>query len=38
MGPLGACRVGWDGKKYQLNPKIDEYDNQFIRFSGCRNK
>ena len=28
MGPLGACRVGWDGKKYQLNPKIDEYDNQ----------
>jgi len=24
MGPLGACRVGWDGKKYILNPKIEE--------------
>ena len=23
MGPIGACRVGWDGKKYILNPKID---------------
>ena len=23
MGPIGACRVGWDGKKYLLNPKID---------------
>ncbi len=24
MGPIGACRVGWDGKKYILNPKIDK--------------
>ena len=24
MGPLGACRVGWDGKKYILNPKIEQ--------------
>merc|ERR1711991_700275 len=24
MGPIGACRVGWDGKKYLLNPKIDK--------------
>ena len=24
MGPIGACRVGWDGKKYLLNHKIDK--------------
>ena len=24
MGPIGACRVGWDGKNYILNPKIDK--------------
>ena len=24
MGPIGACRVGWDGKKYILNPKINK--------------
>ncbi len=28
MGPLGACRVGWDGKKYILNPKVQDYDTQ----------
>ena len=24
MGPIGACRVGWDGKNYSLNPKIEK--------------
>ena len=24
MGPIGACRVGWDGKNYILNPKINK--------------
>ncbi len=28
MGPLGACRVGWDGKNYILNPKVQEYETQ----------
>ena len=28
MGPIAACRIGWDGKKYILNPKVQEYDNQ----------
>ncbi len=28
MGPLGACRVGWNGKKYSLNPKVPEYKDQ----------
>ena len=28
MGPIGACRIGWDGKKYILNPKVQEYGNQ----------
>ncbi len=28
MGPLGACRVGWDGKKYILNPKLEENQDQ----------
>ena len=23
MGPVGACRVGWDGENYILNPKIN---------------
>ena len=26
MGPIGACRIGWDGKKYSLNPKIEKND------------
>ncbi len=24
MGPIGGCRVGYDGKNYTLNPKINE--------------
>ena len=24
MGPIGACRVGWDGKNYILNPKVNK--------------
>ena len=24
MGPIGGCRVGWDGKNYILNPTIDQ--------------
>merc|ERR1711991_170168 len=27
MGPIGACRVGWDGKNYILNPKINKENN-----------
>ena len=30
MGPIGACRVGWDGKKYLLNPKIDMENNGLL--------
>ena len=30
MGPIGACRVGWDGKKYILNPKIDNENNELL--------
>ncbi len=30
MGPIGACRVGWDGKKYILNPKIDKENNHLL--------
>ena len=30
MGPIGACRVGWDGKKYTLNPKIDKENNHLL--------
>ncbi len=30
MGPLGACKVGWDGKNYILNPKVEEYKNQSL--------
>ena len=28
MGPLGACRVGFDGKKYILNPKLGDTQDQ----------
>ena len=24
MGPIGACRVGWDGNQYILNPNIEQ--------------
>ena len=30
MGPIGACRVGWDGKKYILNPKIDRENSHLL--------
>ena len=30
MGPIGACRVGWDGKKYILNPKINKENNSLL--------
>ena len=30
MGPIGACRVGWDGKKYILNPKIDKGNSDLL--------
>ena len=30
MGPIGACRVGWDGKKYILNPKIDNENTHLL--------
>ena len=30
MGPIGACRVGWDGKKYILNPKMDKENTALL--------
>ena len=24
MGPIGACRIGWDGHDYILNPTIEQ--------------
>ena len=30
MGPIGACRVGWDGKKYILNPKNDKENSGLL--------
>ena len=27
MGPIGACRVGWDGEKYILNPTTEQMKN-----------
>ncbi len=30
MGPIGACRVGWDGKKYILNPKINKDSDNLL--------
>src|SRR6056300_1640781 len=24
MGPIGACRVGWDGNQYILNPTVEQ--------------
>ncbi len=30
MGPIGACRVGWDGKKYILNPKIEKNNSELL--------
>ena len=27
MGPIGACRVGWDGSNYILNPTIDQMND-----------
>lgn len=30
MGPIGACRIGWDGKDYILNPTIEQMKNQSL--------
>ncbi len=30
MGPIGACRIGWNGKKYILNPTLEEMNNQTL--------
>ncbi len=30
MGPIGACRVGWDGSNYILNPTIDQMKSQSL--------
>ncbi len=27
MGPIGGCRIGWDGNNYILNPTIDQMKN-----------
>tara|TARA_B110000037_G_scaffold62723_1_gene76769 strand:- start:2941 stop:5076 length:2136 start_codon:yes stop_codon:yes gene_type:complete len=30
MGPIGACRVGWDGKSYILNPTTEQMQNKTL--------
>jgi polyribonucleotide nucleotidyltransferase len=30
MGPIGACRIGWDGKDYILNPTIEQMKDQSL--------
>ena len=30
MGPIGACRVGWDGKNYILNPTTEQMQNKTL--------
>ncbi|MGY9058362.1 MAG: polyribonucleotide nucleotidyltransferase [Candidatus Puniceispirillales bacterium] len=30
MGPIGACRVGWDGKKYILNPTTEQMQDKTL--------
>jgi len=30
MGPIGACRVGWDGNDYILNPTIEQVKDQSL--------
>ena len=30
MGPIGACRVGWDGNNYILNPTIEQMKDQSL--------
>jgi polyribonucleotide nucleotidyltransferase len=30
MGPIGACRIGWDGNDYILNPTIEQMKDQSL--------
>ena len=30
MGPIGACRVGWDGHNFILNPTIEQMKDQSL--------
>ena len=30
MGPIGACRIGWDGNNYILNPTIEQMKVQSL--------
>ena len=30
MGPVGACRIGWDGSNYILNPTIEQMKNKSL--------
>ena len=30
MGPIGACRVGWNGKNYILNPTIEQMQDKTL--------
>ena len=30
MGPIGACRIGWDGNNYILNPTIEQMKEQSL--------
>ena len=36
MGPIGGCRVGYDGKDYILNPKINEETQLDLVVSGTQ--
>ena len=37
MGPIGACRVGWDGKNYILNPTTEQMQDKTLDSSSCWN-
>ena len=30
MGPIGSCRIGWDGNDYILNPTIEQMNDQSL--------
>ena len=30
MGPIGACRIGWNGNDYILNPTIEQMKDQSL--------
>ena len=32
MGPIGACRIGWDGNNYILNPTVEQMQSANLDF------